>query len=263
MTVAERRKAIMELLQSKGFVKITDISSAFDVSNETARRDLDFLQGQQLIHRTHGGAIPVTAESRQNKTKIPISSGDSLLRALAEATVGLINPGETIYLGNGSTMRAVAHCLKKRDNLIVVSNSLHVINELADSNVTVFVVGGCLSRDEHDITGDLMVDCLNRFYCDKAIFSCGGVTMDLGVMDYSSSGTRTQMPAIRRSAQHILVASSHKFGLYAFLSACSLDDIDIIVSDTNLSEEFQTAIRKRGIKLILAEPDAMGDFPDA
>ena len=52
MTVSERRRAIMEILQDKGFVKITDISSAFDVSNETARRDLDFLQGQQLIHRT-------------------------------------------------------------------------------------------------------------------------------------------------------------------------------------------------------------------
>lgn len=263
MTVSERRRAIMEILQDKGFVKITDISSAFDVSNETARRDLDFLQGQQLIHRTHGGAIPVTAENRQKSTKIPLSSGDNVVRALAAATSKLIKPGETIYLGNGSTMREVARCLKDRDNLIVVSNSLHVINELVDSNVTVFVIGGYLSRDEHDITGDLMVDCLNRFYCDKAIFSCGGVSMDLGVMDYSSSGTRTQMPAIRRSAQHILVASSHKFGLYAFLSACSLDDIDIIVSDSNLSEEFRVAIRKRGIKLILVEPEQFEDFPES
>ena len=108
MTVSERRRAIMEILQDKGFVKITDISSAFDVSNETARRDLDFLQGQQLIHRTHGGAIPVTAENRQKSTKIPLSSGDNVVRALAAATSKLIKPGETIYLGNGSTMREVA-----------------------------------------------------------------------------------------------------------------------------------------------------------
>lgn len=255
MTVAERRKAIYEILQQKGFIKITDISSAFDVSTETARRDLDFLQGQQLVHRTHGGAIPVSAESKQNKTKLPLASADRVVHALAAATAELIKPGETIFLGNGSTMQELARCLKHRDNLIVVSNSLNVINELVDSNVTVFVTGGIVNRDEHDITGDLMVDCLNRFYCDKAIFSCGGVTMDLGVMDYSSSGQRTQKPAIQRSAQHILVASSHKFGLYAFLSACSLDDVDIIVSDSNLSVDYRMAILERGIKLIIADSD--------
>ena len=261
MTVSERRKAIMEILHSNGFIKITDIASRFDVSSETARRDLDFLQGQQLIHRTHGGAIPVDTEGKhQNKTKLPLSYGGRIARALAAATVELVKPGETIYLGNGSTTHEIARQLKSRDNLIVVSNSLNVINELVDSKVTVFVLGGIVNRDEHDIHGDLMVDCLNRFYCDKAIFSCGGVTMDLGVMDYSSSGQRTQMPAIRRSAQHILVASSHKFGLYAFLSACSLDDIDIIISDSNLSEEYQGAIRERGIKLILTDP---AEFPDS
>ena len=261
MTVAERRKAIMEILHSNGFIKITDIASRFDVSSETARRDLDFLQGQQLIHRTHGGAIPVDTENtHQNKTKLPLSYGGRIVRALAAATVELVKPGETIYLGNGSTTHEIARQLKSRDNLIVVSNSLNVINELVDSKVTVFVLGGIVNRDEHDIHGDLMVDCLNRFYCDKAIFSCGGVTMDLGVMDYSSSGQRTHMPAIRRAAQHILVASSHKFGLYAFLSACSLDDIDIIISDSNLSEEYQGAIRERGIKLILTDP---AEFPDS
>ena len=255
MTVAQRRKAIMELLKTKGFIKITDISSEFDVSTETARRDLDFLQGQQLVHRTHGGAIPTEPEGKQPKTKLPLASADRIVHALAEATAELIKPGETIFLGNGTTMQELARSLKSRDNLTVVSNSLDVINELVDSKVTCFITGGLVSRDEHDIGGDLMVDSLNRFYCDKAIFSCGGVTMDLGVMDYSSSGHRTQKPAIQRSAQHILVASSHKFGLYAFLSACSLDEIDIIVSDSNLSTEYRMAILDRGIKLIIADSD--------
>ena len=255
MTVAQRRNAIMEILKTKGFIKITDISSEFDVSTETARRDLDFLQGQQLVHRTHGGAIPADLESKQPKTKLPLASADRVVHALAEATAALIKPGETIFLGNGTTMRELARSLKSRDNLTVVSNSLGVINELVDSNVTLFVTGGLVNRDEHDISGDLMVDSLSRFYCDKAIFSCGGVTMDLGVMDYSSSGHRTQKPAIERSAQHILVASSHKFGLYAFLAACSLDEIDIIVSDSNLSMEYRMAILDRGIKLIIADSD--------
>ena len=255
MTVAQRRKAIMELLKTKGFIKITDISSEFDVSTETARRDLDFLQGQQLVHRTHGGAIPAEPEGKQPKTKLPLASADRVVHALAEATAELLKPGKTIFIGNGTTMQELARSLKSRDNLTVVSNSLDVINELVDSKVTCFITGGLVNRDEHDISGDLMAESLKRFYCDKAIFSCGGVTMDLGVMDYSSSGHRTQKPAIERSAQHILVASSHKFGLYAFLSACSLDEIDIIVSDSNLSTEYRMAILDRGIKLIIADSD--------
>ena len=99
MTVAERRKAIMEILHSNGFIKITDIASRFDVSSETARRDLDFLQGQQLIHRTHGGAIPVDTENtHQNKTKLPLSYGGRIVRALAAATVELLNSWFSVTL---------------------------------------------------------------------------------------------------------------------------------------------------------------------
>lgn len=94
MTVAERRNIIMDVLHKQGVIKITDIASMFDISPETARRDLDFLQGQQLIHRTHGGAIPI---------------------------------------------------------------ELDVIYELVDSDATVFVLGGIASREEHDITGDMML----------------------------------------------------------------------------------------------------------
>ena len=261
MLPLERQNQILEILEKRKAVSVEELCRLVYSSGATIRRDLALLEASGQIHRTHGGAIPVDTENtHQNKTKLPLSYGGRIVRALAAATVELVKPGETIYLGNGSTTHEIARQLKSRDNLIVVSNSLNVINELVDSKVTVFVLGGIVNRDEHDIHGDLMVDCLNRFYCDKAIFSCGGVTMDLGVMDYSSSGQRTQMPAIRRSAQHILVASSHKFGLYAFLSACSLDDIDIIISDSNLSEEYQGAIRERGIKLILTDP---AEFPDS
>lgn len=260
MTVAERRKIIMDVLHKQGVIKITDIASMFEISPETARRDLDFLQGQQLIHRTHGGAIPIEIDKHQNRTKLPLSFGDKTIHALATVAANCVKQGETIYLGNGSTTREIARCLKHRKNLTVISNSLDVIYELVDSDVTVFVLGGIASREEHDITGDMMLACLNRFYCDKAIFSCGGIRMDLGVMDYSSTGMQIQLPVIQRSEKHILVASSHKFGLYAFLSACSLDDIDLIISDSNLSEEYQSAIRDRGIELILTNPEEISEM---
>ena len=264
MTATERRENIITMLQRTNFIKITDIVSQFDISNETARRDLDYLQDQKLIRRVYGGAILKERPQEPDAAPRRHSHLSGELSAIGRAAAELVAPGESVFLCNGSTTLQVAHCLRSRSNITVVTNSLSIINELADSEVNLIVLGGRLSSGERDISGDLAVDCVNHFYCDKAFFGCGGVTLELGVMDYNSGGMPLHPHVIQRSAQHILVASSQKFGAPAFVTACSLDDVDVIISDTQLSEEYQVRLRERGIQLLLvdAEPDTAGDSDD-
>ncbi|MEA4964912.1 MAG: DeoR/GlpR family DNA-binding transcription regulator [Oscillospiraceae bacterium] len=261
MTATERREKIVAMLQHTNFIKITDVVSQFEISNETVRRDLDYLQDQKLIRRVYGGAI---LKERTQTVPSHQSHLISELSAIGRAAADLVVPGESVFLCNGSTTLQVAHYLRSRSNITVVTNSLAIINELADSEVNLIILGGRLSSGERDISGDLTVDCVNRFYCDKAFFGCGGATMELGVMDYNSGSMPLHPYVIQRSAQHILVASSQKFGTPAFVTACSLDDVDLIISDTQLSEDYQTHLREHGIELLLvdAEPEASGKTDD-
>ena len=255
MTASERRAAIVTMLQNNNFIKITDIVTQFNVSNETARRDLDYLQDQKLIRRVYGGAILTNFLQGGAPAPVRHSRISGELSAIGRAAAEMVIPGESVFLSNGSTTLQVAHHLRSRDNITVVTNSLSIINELADTNVNLVILGGRVNNGERDISGDLTVACANYFYCDKAIFGCGGVTLDLGVMDYNSGTMPIHPHIIRRSSQHILVASSKKFGTPAFISACALDDVDVIISDTQLSQEYRQGLQERGIALRLVDAD--------
>ncbi len=252
MTAVERRESIIAMFQKTDFVKITDIVSRFDISNETARRDLDYLQDQQLIRRVYGGAIlKERAPFRVNS--VPRHSHlTAELQAIGEAGANLIKPGETVFITNGSTTLQIARHLRTRSDITVVTNSLAVINELADTDITIFVIGGCLDNGEHDIHGNIAQESVKMFYCDKAFFGCGGVTKELGVMDYAHSSPLHSY-VIERSSQHILVTSSQKFGMPAFIYACRLEDVDIIITDNKLAPEYREMIQELGIQLILVD----------
>ena len=121
--------------------------------------------------------------------------------------------------------------------------------------MTTYVVGGLLNKDEQDIRGDLANSSVSRFFFDKAFLGCGGITMDFGVMDFSTTHSPIHSQVVKRSGKRILVAGSKKFGTPAFVSACSLDDINTVVTDNLLPEEYCTFLQEKGIQLILVEPD--------
>ena len=263
MRASERRSAIIAMLHDKNFIKMSDIVSMFDVSNETARRDLDYLQDQQIVRRVYGGAIIEGNSLLPNKKSHP-SLLNSELNAIGKAAAEMVFPGEAVFIGPGSTALQVARHLRNRSNITVVTNSLAVATELVSSDVTTYILGGLLNRDEQDIRGELVRECANHFFFDKAFFGCGGITLDLGVMDFSATHTPIHSQVVKRANQRILVASSKKFGTHAFLSACSLNDINVIITDMKIPEVYYSSLKDMGIKLVLVEADlsVSQDFED-
>lgn len=254
MNATKRRESIIAMLRSANFVKMSDIASTFNVSTETARRDLDYLQHQNIVRRVYGGAMMADQAGGQ-QTVSRLSRFTSELNAIGMAAADMVNPGEAVFIGPGSTTLQVARHLRNRKDITVVTNSFAAANELYSSDVTTYVLGGLLSKDEQDIRGDLANSYVNRFFFDKAFLGCGGITMDFGVMDFTTTHSPIHSHVVKRSGKRILVASSKKFGTPAFVSACSLDDINTIVTDNQLPEEYCIFLQERGIQLILVEPD--------
>ncbi len=259
MLARERHEIIMETLKTTHIIKITDIVKRFDVSNETARRDLEALQNQKLVKRIYGGAVLAAPPSPENQYVFwPIISQREK-SAIGRACAAMINDGDTILLDTGTTMLEVARNLK-HFNITVLTNSLPIINELASSNATVYVLGGQLNSDELCMCGNLTSDALMNFYVDKAFIGAGGVTFDGGVTDYNSMFTDYRRCIMEHSSKVILGADSNKFGTNAFARGCKLEQLDVIVSDIHLSKEYIDGIRERKIELIIVDPDS--ESPD-
>ena len=245
----------MEVLQRSKIVKISDVARHFSVSGETVRRDLEALQEAGQVKRIYGGAV--LSESPSNVTQYESRSVKSHRQkvAIGKAAAALVKPGETIILGIGTTTLEIARHLRGTDNVTVLTNSLAIVNELYHTGVHVFCLGGRLDSDDLSMSGKLTMVSLQQFFVDRAFFSVGGVTLEGGLSDYNCESAMISQTTIGRADQIVLVADSGKFGSNGFAFICGLEDIDIVISDDSLPEEFRIGLEKRSdLKLILASP---------
>lgn len=254
MIAQERYEIILEMLSESNIIKISDIVERLNVSNETARRDLETLQDQKLLKRVHGGAVLTDSLSNipnmaKSLPKIGISYTEKV--AIGRKAASLVKNGETIFLDVGSTTLQVAKFLKGTKNLTVLTTSLAIINELANSNINVIVLGGKLLHDDQLIFSPFTAEIFEKYYVDKSFIGAGGVTLAGGVTDYSEN-CLNRKTIKEHSNKTILVIGSEKFGNNALVQVCPLDAIDIIISDMNLKHEFIENCRERGIEVLLA-----------
>lgn len=256
MLAKERQDKILSIIQTQNSIRIADIIRDFRVSHETARRDLDTLQDQNLIKRVHGGAV--LADDAPILNTIPESTSKSTKSSMAErvaigkAAAAMIKDGETVFLSVGLTVQQVAKALRKRKGITVLTNSVLVLNELLNTDIQVYVLGGSVNNSENNIEGDLALQTLSNFYVDISFISAGGISQDMGISDYSLEVAKLNRHIIERSKKSVLLAHSKKFGKTCLSIVCPLNDVQTVITDSTLSESDRDYILENDIELILA-----------
>lgn len=258
MLSQERQSQIISIMEKEHVIKITDVVKKFHVSHETVRRDLETLQEQGLVKRVYGGAILT-----EGIPSIPVSSrpgghGYGERRAIGKSAAGLVHDGDTVLLAMGSTILEVAKNIRHIKDLTILTNSISVLNELVDSDVTLYLLGGHVSSAEHHMDGQLALQTLQSFNVDICFVGAGGVTIETGVSDYSYEAAQMIQTMLTRAKRTVLVAQSEKFGKNCFSVACPLNTIQTIVSDNNLSKDYIKTIQEMGIQVILASVENNG-----
>ena len=253
MLAKERQNRILSIIQANNSIRISDIIKDFRVSHETARRDLDTLQDQNLITRVHGGAV---LSEKNSLSQIPVTethptSSMAEKIAIGKSAASLIKEGETVFLSVGLTVQQVAKALRKRKNITVLTNSVLVLNELLNSDVQLYILGGAVNNSENNIEGSLALQTLLNFYVDIAFIGAGGISHDLGISDYSLEVAKLNENIIRHSKKSVLVAHSKKFGTNCLSITCPLSSIDTIITDTNLPVQDKNYLTECGTEVIL------------
>lgn len=257
MLAKQRRNTIMDILRVKGTIKITEIVEQLSVSNETARRDLEMLQSENLVKRVHGGAVLLESQNSKSIYRLHRNTGYAEKQAIGKLAASLVKEGDTIMLGNGSTILEVARNLKYYKNLTVLTISLPVIMELTNPDIKLIALGGMIDPNEYCMYGSLTYQAMEHFFVDKLFIGAGGITLDGGVTDYGLDPIYRKV-LFEHSNKTILVADSAKFGNNAFSYFCSLDDVDTVVTDKFLDADFSKGIMERNIELLLAGSSAGG-----
>jgi DeoR family fructose operon transcriptional repressor len=238
----DRQTEILLLLKESGTVSIGEIAERFAVSEMTVRRVLYKLADAGLVIRTPGGAM-VAPSGSMERTFLERSANMSGAKdALGRAAAGLVHDGETVVLDSGTTTRCIARYLAAKRNLVVVTTSLAVLEELAGSaGVQVRLTGGAYRRSSHDLSGNAVIESLGDINADKVFFGAAALSFRKGVMNYDADMPRAFLHA---GKQRILAMDSSKLGLEAVYRLCPVESCDLVITDSGVKPADLARLRK-------------------
>jgi DeoR family fructose operon transcriptional repressor len=247
----ERRTRLLELVRTRRFASPRDLAKELEVSESTIRRDLEQLEEQGAAKRIHGGVLfaePAPALPHFEATQ---SHHRELKEAIAEQTAKLIQDGETILLGGGTTTYEVARALIGRP-LHVVTNSLPVANLFATHpGSDLILIGGNICPRTGLAQGPYAEQMAASLRVQKAILSVAAVN-DEGCFDNNALLVGTDRAMMSVADEVVFVVDSSKFGHQSLVQLCPLEAVRNLVVDNGLTEDWRSKLLARGVNLSVA-----------
>ena len=244
----QRQKKILDMLQS-GRVEIRKAALELGVTEMTLRRDLKDLEDRKLVLRVKGGAIPHPAQY-EPESSVPYQLDRKF--AIANALFLRILPSDSIFLSTGTTSLAFAKVIARRNVLpmTVITNSLSVASALFRSCCKVILLGGELRTNSLDLIGPIAERNLEEYHVNWLISGCDGAFSDYGFYTSDVSLSNLEKKSLRIAEHAAIIADSSKFGRRALTRFASLRDIDLLVTDDDLSPVDEAKLKKAGIEII-------------
>ncbi|GBG93665.1 DeoR family transcriptional regulator [Ligilactobacillus salitolerans] len=252
MLKRERLMMIKRLVQEKGIVTVKEMIDRLGVSDMTVRRDLDELaQGGNLV-RVHGGAQSI-ASSEENE----LSHGEKReihldeKKQIAKRASQMVQPGDTIYIGPGTTQELIENYLPDNINIRVVTNSLPIFQAWKNKgNVDLILVGGTYRKRSETFIGGLTNDTLANLKFNKAFVGVNGIHNE-SIMTANTEEGIAQTVALNNAHEKIILADQYKINRDDFYQFYNLYDVDCLVTNQALTEDLLNHYQQFA-KIILA-----------
>ncbi len=249
----ERRTQITELITRQKTVTNAELMERFGVSIETVRRDLDYLEQQGVLRKVYGGAAANISLSAEPEYASRAQANFQQKNAIAQEAAKLIRPGDTVYLGVGTTVQAMVQYMKNIGPITVFTNAMRTAVELSDiPECTVILPGGQLRARELTLSGFPAEENLVHFNVDKAFIGIGGITEN-GISDFHIGEARLHRQLVLNARQAIALADSSKLGVRAMNNVCTLDQINLVITDSDASRQAVKSLEKAGAKVVVAK----------
>lgn len=252
LLAAQRRDHIVEFLRRHGAVTLQQLAQALDASVSTLRRDLDALEAEGVLDRTHGGAI---LRQQQYSTFEPAPDAAAELSPREKRAIGLaaaagLQPGQSVIFDSGSTvLEAARAALERRIELTAVTNDLAIAQLLGASPlVRVHVLGGQLRAGSNTLTGEGVLAGARDIRADVLLMGAHAVT------DGELSETMPEVAAVKRALMQAasscrLLVDSSKFRPRAFMKVCAVRELHELITDGGLPAAEAESLRQHGVRL--------------
>jgi DeoR/GlpR family transcriptional regulator of sugar metabolism len=256
MTKLEYRKDhLVELLQDKGELQVSDIAGLYGISLPSVRRLCSQLERERRVIRTHGGIRPIQTKNDPYKFEIIDTEYAAEKAAIAQYAVTLVKSRQSVFLESGTTLKQFALVFAERlrkgelSDIVIFTNSL-VNLEILQPVCKVIVVGGLYRPERRDFCGFLSEKLIHSLRFDLCFIGADGINLQSGIMALDAETVRLDELLIKNSEKSILLTNSEKFAKNSLIPYCSVKDVHLIVTDSKLPQKTRDDYQAAGVNVV-------------
>lgn len=245
----KRLQNIAKYISSYDICTYEELCKQFNVSLSTIRRDLNLLESEGKVEKVFGG-VKINNDYQIDTGVSALLEYDYIKDMIAQNAARLVEDGDIIMLGSGSTVAHMIKHLKHKKNVTIITNNLLVLNESLNNSFNVISIGGTLDRNVVSFVGLDSAKQLDGLNANKCFISCNGVNLHAitNVVDIEAD---IKKGMIKNSDKTILLAGHEKFDKMSLYSFTTIEETNYIITDKKPNKEYINLCKKAGCELII------------
>lgn len=252
MIPAERRAHICDMLKERQAVRVSSLSEDLGVSEMTIRRDLERLEQEGVLSRTHGGAILKRRMIEEPLYVTNVRAHSEEKRRIAQAAAALIKPGETVFLSSGTTATQVLSHVDPQIKARIVTHNVGAVSSAQRTSLDVILLGGSYRPRSNTLQGALPIEVAGHFHASRFILGADALSLEEGVTTPSLGLAGVERAMMRQTRGEVIVlADSSKFGVVGDVVICTLDRVDAVIVDDGVDGDMREEIGRLGPRCIV------------
>ena len=254
---AQRRERIQAYLASHKIVATSDLCELLDVSEATIRRDLEWLEHEGVVERTHGGAIlsqqlNSEQEYQQREQRYPEEK-----RAIGALAASLIEDGDIVFINSGTTSTQIIRHIRYELDATIITNNLFSTLEVGEVGYELILLGGEFQPKSNSVGGRFAMDNLSQIYADKVFFGVDGISPKYGCTVPTSTEAEVMRYMIERTTGPVSVVTDHsKWGVVSNFEVATISQVHRLIIDEGLDKSACESIADLPIEILLATINA-------
>lgn len=258
LIAAERRRRIYTLALERGSINVTEVSKELGVNPDTIRRDLDELDKEKKLIRSHGGAIAVKTEVTQRHYSILRNENLQQKAWIGQAALKYLPETGSIWLGPGSTTYQMALNMPEKWPGHVITNSPEIAVYLASTKgISVSLLGGNIRMDSFSTDCSWSEHIFDISRWNVTFVSATSIDIDAGIGSIDVNAALMDRRILGLGKKLVLLNDSSKFGRFSYSKVGDVDLIDVLITDPGVSETMLAELKLRGVEVIIAGPDGV------
>lgn len=250
----ERQQRILDILREELSVRGSRLGELLGVSEMTIRRDLDSLERQGVVERTHGGAVfrqeRVVGRFHYNSA---VQENLREKQRIARRAADIIEPNDIIFLGEGTTCAQMIRYVDSGMPFTIFTNNLGVISEIEDKTGDLILLGGAYNHTTRALAGPLTMEMISQVNVTKLFLGVDGFSLNAGLTTPNLEMATVDRSMIRHTRGKVIVMADHsKFGLVAEIVITPIKNIDVLITDRKIPDDFEQDLRSMNVEVVIA-----------